>query len=111
MATRSLTQADGPPAICRLFANAKFSKDHVENLLDIDPTRQLAEAGHRLAEMLGDQFFTGTLLGPLRCASQCRGDFAQPSALALARDQRRFQGEALLGKFNKGRQKPIESGA
>ena len=39
-----------------LFADAEFPKDHVQNVLDVDPAEQPPEAMNRDSQLLGDKF-------------------------------------------------------
>src|ERR1700716_3532650 len=83
-----------------LFADAEIPKDHVENILDIDATKKLAQSARRQPQLLRHDLFSVILRGLLR-TPQCNYRFREMGALPRARHQgwlRRKEPLSELGK-------------
>src|SRR5687767_7978053 len=85
-----------PPLLRRLLTDAEIAKDHVQDILHIDTSQQLAKRPRRQPEMLGHDFFAAIQSLALGFAQYTRG-FPQMGTLPLPRHQRRFPGEVTFG--------------
>src|SRR6202044_1197580 len=87
-------------AVNESFTNTKIAKDHVQNILDIDPPSKPPQRGGCGAQFLGDQFLMLFGLGSL---GQCPIDglhrlFKQMAMPGARHDSGFDRREKLLGK-------------
>ena len=81
-----------------LLSDAEVAEDHVQNIFDVDPAKELAERPGREPELLRHDLLAAVMRG-LLCVPQCQHRFLQVRALARTRHQRRLGREGPLGEL------------
>ena len=92
----------------RLLADTEVAEDHVQDILDVDPTGQAAQGTDGDAQLLGEQILTAGDLAPQRPPQRCLGILQRP-AMTRAGHQGGFgTSQKTLGMTGQSGQKPVK---
>jgi hypothetical protein len=77
-----------------LLPDTKFPEDHIEDILDIDPTKQLSQGLNRQPQILGSEFLT--LPNHRYATLQRNRGLLQQLTLPLPADQASLPGAKII---------------